>query len=112
VPVVVRKTEPKRPPSSAPEASSSSPALSVRREIPTTLFVAIIAVVVLVVGVFAYRMFTPGEKWDNTSEGSKPTASALAPPPPVKQAAGGSETGKDAQSQEPAGLELPPEGMQ
>ncbi len=107
MPVVVRKTDPKRAPSSSAETSSASPAINARREIPTALFIAAIAIVVLIVGAIAYRMFAPGETWDNSSEGAKPTASALSAPPPVTRSGGGTEMGKDAQSQEPVGLELP-----
>ena len=93
MPVIVRKPETKKPPSTSPEASASSLSASAQREIPTAVFVIVIALVVLIAGVIAYRMFAPGETWDNTVEGAKPTPSALTPPPQLKPSGGSPQSG-------------------
>jgi len=116
VPVVVRKPEPKKGQSQDPVRPSAT--VSEPREpkaVPTSVFVAVIAIVVVVVLFAAYRLFGPGESWDNSKQGSAPSSSALSGPPPVARTGGaaGAGQGQDqdqggSPADQPVGAELPP----
>jgi hypothetical protein len=109
VPVIVRKSDAKKGSGGTSDSSSASPPESLRREIAPSVFVVVILVVVLIVGFAAYRLFGPGEKWDNSKEGNKPSASLLSAPPPVTRSGAPAGEGKAGAAQEPVGAELPPD---
>lgn len=90
-------------------ADSSGSGAGLKATIPTPVFVVAILVVVLAVAVIAYRMFGPQDGgWDNTREGTPPSASSLMAPPPPPRSGDTGGVQHDA-SQPPVGAELPPD---
>ncbi|NLH98256.1 MAG: hypothetical protein GX446_02050 [Chthonomonadales bacterium] len=109
MPVVVRKTDPKQGSGGDAGNATTSSSGGAPRVIPPAVFIGAIVVVVLIIGFIAYRMFGPGESWDNSRQGTPPSASSLSAPPQVKRSDGSGDAGKEGAPQDPVGAELPPD---
>jgi len=114
VPVVLNKPGRGSRPSSADDSAATSDGSLKRKEIPSGVFVAAIVIIVLIVGLIAYRIFSPSDGgWDNSRQGATPSQSALSGPPQLRPGGPGQQgkpgAPQDSAPQEPVGAELPPD---
>lgn len=98
MPVVMRKTNPDSGSDSPVAGSEDQRPRGTPREVSPAVFIGVIALVVLIVAFIAYRMFAPGETWDNAKQGQNPNLSSLSAPPPLNPRLSGAGQGGGAEA--------------